>query len=180
MPLLRTVKRGLIMSIEAIQYWLVENYSYKTNSLQSSKHRKFVSEYFGQNPLEKNSITTIAKPSDNLFPQKLKIYFVSESLNDIWSPGLKIDFRFTFDKSRIKWNRSFQKPRKKTSVRYRVVNAKRWRKKSLWELIFEVVGSYPRPQKLWHYWAKLMPAISDGTFWPLWQERGSKGAAPPC
>ena len=28
----------------------------------------------------------------------------------------------------------------------------------------------------WHYWTKLTPDISDGTFWPLWQERGFKGA----
>ena len=31
-----------------------------------------------------------------------------------------------------------------------------------------------------HYWTKLSPAISDGTYWPLRKEQGSKGAAPPC
>ena len=35
-------------------------------------------------------------------------------------------------------------------------------------------------QNFRHYWTKLTPAISEGTFWPLWQEWGSKGAAPPC
>ena len=35
-----------------------------------------------------------------------------------------------------------------------------------------------------HYWTKLTPAkkvaSEDGTFWPLRQERGLKGVAPPC
>ena len=29
-----------------------------------------------------------------------------------------------------------------------------------------------------HYWTKLTPVISEGTFWPLRQERGPKGAGP--
>ena len=107
----------------------MEKYYYKQIHSRVQSTESFFQNFLVKILWKKNSITTIAQPSDNLFPQKLEIYFVSESLNDIWSPGLKIDFRFTFDKSRIKWNRSFQKPRKKTSVRYRVVNAKRWRKK---------------------------------------------------